>query len=178
MTLTAKKVDQLRQRPGRYLDGGDLGRGLYLQVGKYDVQTKRWIKGGASWLLRYEIASPTTNSGRRDRWLGLGGLADFSLKEARERARKARQLLADGIDPLVQKKATKATKALQDAKAISFEEAARQFFDAHKKKWSVKHADQFLSSLTEYGFPIIGKLAVADVNKGEVLRVLEQKHAE
>jgi hypothetical protein len=73
---------------------------LYLQV----------TDGGASWLLRYEIQiTPIPNGkwleqrGRRERWLGLGSLSDFSLKEARERARAARKLLADGIDPLVQK---------------------------------------------------------------------------
>jgi hypothetical protein len=32
MALTAKKIAKLRQHPGRYIDGGDLGRGLYLQV--------------------------------------------------------------------------------------------------------------------------------------------------
>ena len=87
MALTAKKIARLRQQPGRYIDGGDLGRGLYLQV----------TEGGASWLLRYE-------RGGRERWLGLGSLADFSLKEARARAKQNRQLLADGIDPSVVKK--------------------------------------------------------------------------
>jgi Arm DNA-binding domain len=32
--------------------------------------------------------------------MGLGGCADFTLEEARERARLARQLLKDGHDPL------------------------------------------------------------------------------
>ena len=65
--------------------------------------------------------------------MGLGSLKDFSQKEARDRARQKRQLLADGIDPLAQKEANKAAKALAKAKAITFEEAARQFFDQHSK---------------------------------------------
>jgi integrase len=153
--LTVKKIDKLT-KPGRYGDGS----GLYLQV---SGPTSR------SWILRYEKAG-------RERWLGLGSQRTFTLKEARERARKARQLLADGVDPLAQKKAAKAAKALADAKAITFEEAARQFYDQHRKKWSVKHAAQFISSLKEYAFKKIGKLAVADVDIGEVLKVLEQKH--
>jgi integrase len=160
MALTAKKIARLRQQPGRYIDGGDLGRGLYLQV----------TEGGASWLLRYE-------RGGRERWLGLGSLADFSLKEARARAKQNRQLLADGIDPLEQKKADKAARALAAAKAISFKEAAHAYFDQHEKKWrNAKHRKQFLATLQEYAFPKIGTHPVADIDTGAVLRVLEQKH--
>src|SRR5258708_35853294 len=118
MALTAKKVAALIKTPGRYLDGGDLGRGLHLQV----------TEGGASWLLRHELESPTLKSGkptkpngrvgRRERWMGLGSLKDFSLKEARARAREKRQLLADGIDPLDQKETEKKARALAKAKAI------------------------------------------------------------
>ena len=163
--------------PGRYLDGGDLGRGLHLQV----------TEGGASWLLRYELESPTLKSGkptkpngrvgRRERWMGLGSLKDFSLKEARDRARQKRQLLADGIDPLDQRAADKAAKALAVAKAITFEEAGRQFFDQHSTKWrNAKHREQWTSTLETYAYPKIGALAVADVDTGAVLSVLEQKH--
>ena len=102
--LTAKRVEALKAE-GRYHD--PLHRGLYLQVGP---------TGKKSWLLRYE-------HGGRERWHGLGSAADFSLKEARERARKARQLLADGIDPVEAKKAAKAAVALAHAKTLTFEEA-------------------------------------------------------
>jgi integrase len=161
MALTAKKIARLRQQPGRYIDGGDLGRGLYLQIAS---------EKAASWLLRYERSG-------RERWLGLGSLADFTLKEARARAKQNRQLLADGIDPLEQKKADKATKALAATRAITFKEAAQAYFDQHEKKWrSAKHRKQFLSTLQEYAFPKIGAHPVADIDTGAVLRVLEQKH--
>jgi integrase len=179
MALTAKRIETLKAKPGRYLDGGDLGRGLHLQV----------TKGGASWLLRYEIKdtrpeapnrkepSNWAKRGRRERWLGLGSLKDFTLKEARERARKARQSLADDIDPLEQKRIDKAAKALAANKAITFSEAAQSYFNQHAKKWkNAKHSAQFLSTLEQYAFPVIGRLAVADVDTGAVLKVLEQKH--
>jgi hypothetical protein len=81
MALTEKRIAKLME-PGRYGDGNRSG--LYLQV-----------KGpkNRSWLLRYE-------RGGRERWMGLGSVNVFNLQEARERARKARQQLADGIDPL------------------------------------------------------------------------------
>jgi integrase len=106
--------------------------------------------------------------------MGLGSLADFSLKEARDRAKAKRQLLADGIDPLDQRKSDAAAQALAAAKAITFSEAAKTYFDQHERKWrNAKHRAAFLSTLTEYAFPKIGKLAVADVDTGQVLKVIE-----
>jgi integrase len=160
MPLTAKKILQLRKTPGRYLDGGDLGRSLYLQT----------TPGGASWLLRYEV-------NHRERWMGLGSFADFSLKEARQRAKAARQLLADGKDPLDEKRADKAARALAAAKAISFREAAQAYFDSNEKKWrNDKHRKQFTTTLETYAYPKIGDRSVADIDTGAVLLVLEQKH--
>lgn len=160
MALTAKRVTALRKKPGRYLDGGDLGRGLYLQV----------TPGGASWLFRYERSG-------RERWMGLGSVADFSLAEARDRARLKRQLLADGIDPLEQKKSEVAAQALAASKVLTFEESAKQYFNQHEKKWrNAKARKQFLSTLAEYAFKPIGNLSVAAIDTGAVLKVLEQKH--
>lgn len=174
MALTEKRIAKLLRQPGRYRDEGDGAvRGLYLQV----------TEGGASWLLRYEIKCEprVTEKGnetdRRERWMGLGAFADFSLKEARGRARAKRQLLADDIDPLVQKAADKSAKALAASKAITFEEASRQYFNQHQKKWkNSKHAKQFLSTLKQYAFPKIGRMAVSDVDTGAVLKVLEARH--
>jgi hypothetical protein len=157
MTLTAKKIARLRQQPGRYIDGGDLGRGLYLQV----------TEGGASWLLRYE-------RGGRERWLGLGSLADFSLKEARARAKQNRQLLADGIDPLEQKKADKAARALAAARP-SFKEAAHAYFDQHERSGATPNTASNSCHPPRIRLKI-GTHPVADIDTGAMLRVLEQKH--
>jgi hypothetical protein len=101
MALTQKKIGSFKKRPDLYLDGGDLGQGLYMQVSK----------GGASWLFRYEIKdqspTPKRKDGRRERWMGLGSLKAFTLKEARDRAKTKRQLLCDGVDPLDRKNWTR-----------------------------------------------------------------------
>lgn len=155
MPLTAKRITQLKE-PGRYGDGNRSG--LYLQVQSLSNR---------SWLLRYERDG-------RERWMGLGSLRVFSLKEARERARRARQLLADGIDPLEARAQGRAQKALEAARSITFEQAARQYFDQHERKWkNRKHAAQFLSTLQTYAFPKIGRLSVAGIDTGLVLKVLE-----
>jgi integrase len=159
MTLTAKKVQRLLKRPGRYRDDGV--RGLLLVVRN---------AVSASWTLRYEKDG-------REHWLGLGSVRDFTLKEARERARAARQMLADGVDPREAKRSTKAARALEAAKAMTFEAAATAYFDGHQKRWGRKSREQFLSSLKQFCFPIIGSLSVAAIDVGLVLKVLEQPYA-
>ena len=157
MALTAKRVERLLKKPGRYRDDGPV-RGLLLVVVN---------PNNASWQLRYE-------RGGRERWFGLGSVKTFSLKEARERARRAQQQLADGIDPIDAKRAEKSAKALAAAKAMTFEQAATQYFDQHEAKWrNAKHRNQFLSTLRAYVFPTIGKLAVAAIDTGLVLKCVE-----
>jgi integrase len=153
MPLNARKVSTLK-RPGRHGDG----YGLYLQI------TTAGVK---SWILRYERSG-------RERWLGLGPLHTVGLAGARERARKARLQLLDGIDPIEDKKARKATEALAAAKSLTFEMAARAYFDQHERKWSnAKHRSQFQTTLRDYVFPTIGKLSVAAIDTGLVLKCLE-----
>jgi Arm DNA-binding domain len=157
MKLTAKRIAKLRNKPGRYRD--EEVRGLILQVGDNP--------GNASWVLRYE-------RGGRERWFGLGSLQVVPLKSARQFARGARQLLLDGIDPVDHKRAKKAAQRLAVEKAITFEEAAREYFAQHKSKWSNrKHQRQFLSTLTAYALPKLGRLSVAAIDTGLVLKVIE-----
>ena len=101
---------------------------------------------------------------RRERWLGLGPVHTVGLKQARERAKAARLQLLDGIDPIDTKKANKATVVLEAARSLTFEKAARQYFDQVAGGWkNAKHRAQFLSTMQRYAFPVIGKLSVADI---------------
>ena len=166
MALTVKQLAKLTE-PGRYGDG----RGLYLQVTRAGVR---------SWLLRYERDDPRAGRAgkRRERWMGLGPVSDFTLDEARERARKQRQLLKDGIDPLDARRAERAKQAaeaaLAAAKDKTFTECAQLYFDRHSAGWkNKKHIAQFLSTLSAYVFPKIGALPVADVNRDLVLSCVQ-----
>ena len=155
MKLTAKKVLKLLKVPGRHPDGD----GLILQVTG---------PGNASWLFRY------TRNGR-ERWMGLGSIKTFSLAEARLRAKGMRQQLADGIDPLEQKRAAKVQRELEAARGMTFEQATRAYHTQHSGKWrSVKHGRDFMSSIARYAFPIIGNLPVAAIDTALVLKILEQ----
>ena len=62
--------------------------------------------------------------------MGLGSEKDFTLDEARNHARKARQQLYDGIDPIDTKQAARAAQAVEAAKRVIFKDAVQQYFDS------------------------------------------------
>jgi integrase len=153
VALTQKRIEKLTA-PGRYGDG----HGLYLQV---QSRTNK------SWLFRY-----TFNG--RERFMGLGPLHTIDLEEARERARQARKALLDGADPLAVRSAETAQRALEAARTITFEAAAKAYYESHEASWkNAKHRQQFLNTLKTYVFPKIGPLPVADIDTGLVLKCIE-----
>jgi integrase len=151
--LTAVKVATI-MRPGRYGDGG----GLVLQISKW--RTK-------AWLFRYERAG-------RERQMGLGPVSTLSLAEAREKARQARKLLLDGIDPIEARKAARTTGRLEAARGMTFKECAERHISAHEASWrNEKHREQWKSTLARYAYPIIGDLSVAAIDTTLVVKVIE-----
>jgi integrase len=123
--------------------------------------------GAKSWVLRYERHG-------KERMMGLGSASEFSLKEARERARAARQLLADGVDPLAAKQANKQAAKLAEARKLTFREAAQRYFDQHEGKWrNATHREAFLGTLGLHVFPVLGDMDVAMIDTPDVLRALE-----
>ena len=141
-------------KPGLYGDGG----GLYLQVSQFNTK---------SWVFRFMLAG-------KARTMGLGDVSTFSLKEARERARAARQQVADGIDPIEARKERKAATRADDAKRVSFKEASERYIRAHQAGWkNDKHSDQWRNTLESYAWPVVGDLPVAKVDTAHVMQILE-----
>jgi integrase len=155
--LTPRTVSSLDE-VGRYADGG----GLYLQVAK-SPERGRTTK---AWIFRYMLDG-------RARHMGLGSIDDFTLAEARERARKARQQIADGIDPIQVKQDQRTARLLERAKQMTFQECAEAYMAAKGGKWTnERHRKQWSATLTTYAYPVIGKLPVGDVDTALVEKVL------
>ncbi len=112
--LTVLSVTRKKQA-GYYSDGD----GLYLQITS---------SGAKSWLYRYMLA------GRR-REMGLGALGDVSLAVARAKATTARQLAKSGLDPIDARNSENARQRLQEARSITFDEAARLYIADHEGAW-------------------------------------------
>jgi integrase len=160
--LTAVAVNAKKER-GYYADGN----GLYLQVGKpHEVDGKRKT-GSKSWVFRFTLHG-------KAREMGLGSITTYSLAEARDQARKCRQQLDAGIDPINSRDNERAQLKLITAQRRTFSQCAAEYHRLHADGWkNAKHADQWINTLTTYAYPIFGERDVSDVSKADVLRALE-----
>ena len=157
----ARKIHRLKalqvartNEPGLLADGG----GFYLQVSD---------AGAKSWLFRFMLAG-------RARAMGLGSLHTISLAEARDEAARCRKLLREKIDPIEARNGSRGQAALEAAKAITFEQCAQAYVEAHRLGWkNAKHVQQWQNTLTTYAYPVFGSLPVAGVDTALVMRCLE-----
>jgi integrase len=151
--LSPKHIAKLNE-VGRYADGG----GLYLQVSPGPTK---------SWIFRYQIDG-------RARHMGIGSVDDFTLAEARDRARRARQQVTDGIDPIDARQAARDARRLAAASRVTFKECGEGYIAAFAPTWrNAAHRAQWKSTLANYAYPLIGNLAVSDINRSHVLKVIE-----
>ena len=131
--------------PGRHADGN----GLYLFVQP---------SGTRSWIQRLLIR------GRR-RELGLGSVALVPLAEAREKALANRRLARQGGDPLAEKRRAEGIP--------TFAEAALRVLEQKRDGWRTpRHSREWLSSLSRFAFPRIGKVPISEVTSADVLEIL------
>lgn len=153
--LSAVEVRRL-DNPGIHAVGGVSG--LLLQV----TDT-----GARSWILRTKI-------GPRRREIGLGGFPEVPLAMARDKAREAKELIRQGVDPIAQRRAARTALIAADGKAITFKEAAEKFLTSKTVEFkNAKHAAQWGSTLETYAYPVIGNLPVDAVELAHVVKVLE-----
>jgi integrase len=147
--LTARFVTTATT-PGMYCDG----HGLYLQIGP---------TGSKAWVFRY-----ARKGHQHD--LGLGPTHTVSLVQARGKALACRQQLLAGIDPLAEKR-----RAQQPSVAdITFEQCARRYIADKRAEWKGGKSEiQWTQSLTDYVFPLLGRVSVGAIDTGLVMRTLE-----
>ncbi|MDI3384019.1 tyrosine-type recombinase/integrase [Xenophilus aerolatus] len=156
MALTDTFVKQVKHQGSaigeRYADGG----GMYLRVkaaGKY-------------WRLDYRVhGKPQT--------LGLGVYPEVSLAKARKRRDRAREQLADGINPGAAKRAEKL--ALASAAANTFEVVGRDWLRTTSNKRADVTQAKVTSWLERDVFPAIGRIPVADLTAKDVLERVARK---
>jgi hypothetical protein len=130
-------------KPGMLGDGG----GLYLNVKS---------SGAKSWVVIWK------QNGKRNE-MGLGAYPTVKLAKARALAVECRQAVAEGRNPIAERK--------KDA-VPSFGDCADMFLASMEGQWrNGKHRAQWRMTLERYASPLRAKL-VSDISTDDVLKVL------
>jgi integrase len=139
--------------PGRYFDHAS---SMHL-----------WVKSPKQryWILRYM-------SGGKRQDMSLGSINVVPLQEARKMALEAQIELSKGINPLSKKKATK-LKVESHKTEILFKDFALEVIESKSHEWrNKKHHDQWIYTLKEFAFPVIGDLPIGQVSTEHILKIL------
>lgn len=146
--LSARAVATLG--PGKYADGA----GLWL-IKRDD--------GGAQWVLRY------TMHGRR-REMGMGNLAQVSLKEARESADRWRGIVRAGKDPIRERERER-REAARNIHLLK--DIAQDAFEARKAELKGDgKAGRWFTPIELHILPKLGKTPVAEIDQVDIRDVL------
>ena len=135
------------------------GGGMYLLV----------KAGGKYWRMDYRFAD-------KRKTLALGVYPAVSLAQARSARDKAREELAQGIDPSITKRIAKA--ASKHSAANTLEAVAREFYAKQQDTWSESHSGKWLRGLELHVFPALGRLPLSTITAPmimDTLRLVENR---
>jgi hypothetical protein len=152
MPLTDSKVRSAKPKEKDYKLSDE--KGLFLLVAK---------TGHKRWRYKYRIDG-------KEKLLAIGVYPDISLAQAREERDKARSLLANGGDPMMERKAIKTAR--HEAAANSFEAIAREWL-LHRGNKSATGDARLHRILEKDLFPVIGPFPISEITPPHLLlRVL------
>ena len=150
MALTDTFVKSIRPTNVLVGDKHTDGQGLYLHV----------KQAGKYWRMNYRFTG-------RQKTLALGVYPAVSLAKARRRRDKAREFLADGIDPGVAKRQERQAKA--DEAANTFEAVARVWLVKTAAKRAEVTQTRITTLLEKDILPFIGKMPMSTIGPRDVL---------
>ena len=150
-SLTVKHA----RKPGMLADGN----GLYLQVTRANAR---------SWIFRYYRNG-------KSREMGSGILERRrSCQCAFESGGLQRAARRTVSIPLPHATPSARSEAVEDARAITFDQCAEAFITAHSAAWkNQKHVAQWKATLRTYVSPVFGSLPVQVVDVALIMKVLE-----
>lgn len=156
--LTVKQVENAA--PGTALNDGG---GLSLRCTAN--RTKRWV-------FRFTL------KGQKQREMGLGGFPSTTLAQARQKATAARELLANGLDPIaeaeIEAAAMRVAAKEAEAATVTFSDYVEVFLPWKTKGFSnPKHVAQWGMSLRKYAAPLANKPLV-EITRQDIWEVLTQ----
>lgn len=157
MPLTVLQVKNAAPRDKDYglADGG----GLFL-----------WIRaaGGKSWRFRFRLDGKQSH-------ISLGTVDKVALAQARQLASEARQLVAQGKHPGLERNSKRAQAAI--ARANTFKMLALEWHQHKVPRWSAGYSSDVLEAFERDIFPQVGSLPLADIKPMQWLHVFRRIEA-
>ena len=141
-------------KPVKLFDGG----GLYLHVkatGKY-------------WRYAFKFE-------KKQKTMTFGGYPNLSIKEARDKHQEARNILANGVNPIEHRQEQKELRVATNEN--SFENVALEWFVKFTVKHSESHRQRNRRRLERHVFPYIGQSPIADLEPIDILKCLRKIEA-
>lgn len=133
--------------------------GLYLFVAR---------SGFKSWRLKYRFAD-------KEKRLMLGPYPEVSLAKAREARDRARALLREHRDPIVEERKRK--MVAHAAAGATFKRVACEWHEAQRARWSPVQAKKVIQAFKRDVFPAFGALPLIDVDGPTILAMLRKVEA-
>jgi integrase len=151
MALTDTEIRRSKpaDRPYKLSDGG----GLHLLVTP---------TGGKLWRWKYRFDGA-------EKLMALGRYPEVVLADARERRDAARKRLANGIDPMAERKAKKT--AVLVATEHTFEKIAEQWLEHWRGNKSARHSATTQNRLKVNVYPVLGERPIAEVEPMELVQL-------
>jgi integrase len=153
----------------------------YIQISAAKPRDKAWSlsdsqglylviqpNGSKLWRFRYRFLD-------RQKTLHLGGWPQISLADARTRRDDAKKLVANGIDPALEKK--RARIAAKHAAVNTFEAVAQEWLVKCERDGLAPVTIEKISWLLDKAYPMIGNIPIAQITPHEALSVLRKIEA-
>ncbi|MDI7273519.1 tyrosine-type recombinase/integrase, partial [Cronobacter dublinensis] len=137
MALTDIQVKRARPQDKPYTLND--GQGLSLLINP---------DGSKGWHFRFRFAG-------KARLMSFGSYDLVSLAEAREKRDNARKQVANGIDPVEERKAFKLAQKISTDN--SFESVSREWHSTKADRWTIAYREEIIKTFEQDVFPFIGK---------------------
>lgn len=121
--------------------------------------------GSKGWRFRFRFAGKV-------RLMSFGSYDLVSLAEAREKRDTARKQVANGIDPVEERKAQKLAQQLSTENL--FEAICREWHTNKADRWTVAYREEIIKTFEQDVFPFIGKRPISEIKPLELLEVLRR----
>ncbi|MFR0691646.1 tyrosine-type recombinase/integrase [Enterobacterales bacterium AE_CKDN230030158-1A_HGKHYDSX7] len=154
LTDSAIKAAKPKEKPYKLSDA----QGLYLLINP---------NGSKLWRLKYRVRGT-------EKGLALGTYPTVTLLQARKKRDDARQQLADGKDPSLERKAQREAEIID---SLTFEVIAREWHEYRRPRWAKSTADKTMAYLESDLIPALGKTPFKAITRPDLVALVRSIEA-